>query len=98
MVADKDKISRAAVLAVLGSAFVMEGPPLWRYLGRLSDAQRTILEGNFKAAERQALTQGLEVGYVRRERIEELGGEMGSECGPKPSALRNDQRADQIDG
>lgn len=79
MVADRDKVTRAAVLATLSTAFVMEGPPLWRYLGRLTDAQRTILEASFKAAERQALTQGLEVGYVRRERIEVMGGEMVSE-------------------
>ena len=84
MVMDRDKVTKAAVLAMLSTAFVMEGPPLWRYLGRLTDAQRTILEATFKAAERQAMAQGLEVGYVRRERIEEHGGEMGSECGPAP--------------
>ena len=37
-------------------------------LGKLSDQQRSLLEERFKAAERQAASQGLDIGYRRLER------------------------------
>ena len=37
-------------------------------LGKLSDQQRSLLEERFKAAERQAAGQGLDIGYRRLER------------------------------
>lgn len=37
-------------------------------LGKLSDQQRSLLEERFKAADRQAAAQGLDIGYRRLER------------------------------
>ena len=43
-------------------------PLVAQVLGKLSDQQRSLLEERFKAAERQAAAQGLDIGYRRLER------------------------------
>ena len=49
-------------------------------LGKLSDQQRSLLEERFKAAERQAAAQGLDIGYRRLERAAGSGaGGYGAE-------------------
>lgn len=70
---DKDKGTRAAALSALGKAYLEEGPLLWNYTGRLTEPIRSAMEERFKTAERQAATLGTEVGYRRRERMEERG-------------------------
>ena len=69
LVAERDMLTRTAALGMLASAYTMEGPPLWRALGRLTDPQRSLLEERFKSAERAAAAQGLDIGYRRSERL-----------------------------
>ena len=68
-------------------------------LGKLADQQRSLLEERFKAAERQAATRGLDIGYRRSERTTGGNGVYAAEAGYAADAgYRLDSAYDQGGG
>uniref|UniRef100_A0A7S0RW58 TOG domain-containing protein n=1 Tax=Chlamydomonas leiostraca TaxID=1034604 RepID=A0A7S0RW58_9CHLO len=63
LVSERDQSLRSAALGCFEVVYAFEADGLWRYLGKLTDASRTLVEERLKYTDKELAKKGLKPGY-----------------------------------
>lgn len=85
LVAERDQSLRSAALGCFEVVYAIEADGLWRHLGKLSDASRTLVEERLKYTDKELAKKGVRPGY----RAAEFGEETPASGATHPASPRN---------
>ncbi|GAX77872.1 hypothetical protein CEUSTIGMA_g5314.t1 [Chlamydomonas eustigma] len=63
LVTERDNALRQAVLGTMEAVYCCEGDGMWKWLGKLTDQQRSLIEERLKYTDKELAKQGLQPGF-----------------------------------